>query len=130
MSFFRYMIKRAARKLTFPSLPPSFPPSLPPSLRYFVSQVANRIVAVEDKKLVVYEGDYHYYMQKNEEMKSKIEGRYVDGVSGIRQAPKVEEGREGGKVGKEGGKKNFGGKAPGISGRKEKGVKNAKRMTL
>lgn len=28
--------------------------------RYFVSQVANRIVAVEDKKLVVYEGDYKY----------------------------------------------------------------------
>jgi ATPase subunit of ABC transporter with duplicated ATPase domains len=27
-------------------------------LRYFVSQVANKIVAVEDKKLVVYEGDY------------------------------------------------------------------------
>lgn len=25
---------------------------------YFVSQVANRIIAVEDKKLTIYEGDY------------------------------------------------------------------------
>ena len=65
-----------------------------------------------------------YYMEKNEEMKEKIEGRYVDGVGGIRAAPKLEEGPE------RKDKKNFGGKAAGISGRKDKGVKNAKRMTL
>lgn len=63
-------------------------------------------------------------MEKNEEMKEKIEGRYVDGLGGIRAAPKLEAAGEGAK--KE--KKNFGGKAQGISGRKDKGVKNARRM--
>ena len=58
-------------------------------------------------------------MEKNEEMKAKIEGRYVDGVDGIRAAPKIEEAA----VAKP--KKNFGGKG-GPSGNTSKGVKNAK----
>lgn len=60
-------------------------------------------------------------MEKNEEMKAKIEGRYVDGTDGIRAAPKVDLSEQ-----KE--KKNFGGK--GGSGRKEKGIKNAKVSVL
>jgi hypothetical protein len=66
-------------------------------------------------------------MDKNDEMKEKIEGRYVDGVGGIRAAPKLE---EAGPAGAKKDKKNFGGKAQGISGRTTKGVKNAKRMTM
>lgn len=54
-------------------------------------------------------------MEKNEEMKEKIEKRYVDGVGGIRSAKKIELVEE---------KKNFGGK--GASGSKDKGIKNAK----
>lgn len=65
-----------------------------------------------------------YYMEKNDEMKEKIESRYVDGVGGIRAAPKIE---AAGGDGKPRDKKNFGGKgAP--SGRKDKGIKNARRM--
>ena len=63
-----------------------------------------------------------YYMDKNDEMKDKIESRYVDGVSGIRAAPKLEAAPE------KKDKKNFGGKGVGPSGRKDKGVKNAKRF--
>lgn len=61
-------------------------------------------------------------MEKNEEMKAKIEGRYVDGVEGIRAAPKIQEAAGGAAVKS---KKNFGGKG-GPSGNTAKGVKNAK----
>ncbi len=64
-------------------------------------------------------------MDKNDDMKDKIEGRYVDGVSGIRAAPKIEEAVE-----KKKDKKNFGGKVQGLSGRKDKGIKNAGRMQI
>lgn len=67
---------------------------------------------------------HRYYMEKNDEMKEKIESRYVDGVGGIRAAPKIEE------MAEKKDKKNFGGKGQGPSGRTAKGVKNAKRMTM
>jgi ATP-binding cassette subfamily F protein 3 len=35
--------------------------------RYFISQVATKIVEIRDGELVVYDGDYHYYQQKKEE---------------------------------------------------------------
>jgi len=35
--------------------------------RYFISRVANRIVELRDGELVVYRGDYAYYLQKKEE---------------------------------------------------------------
>lgn len=87
--------------------------------RYFVSQVATKVVAVEDKKLVEYMGDYKFYMERNEAMKAKIEGRYVDGVRPIEAAKVIDVNQ----IAAE--KKNFGGRG-GPSGRKEKGVKNAK----
>ena len=91
--------------------------------RYFVSKVANAIVAVEDKKLVKYQGDYKFYMDKSKEMKKKIEARYVAGVERIRAAPVVEL-EELTKP-----KRNFGGaKNANMVTRKDKGVKNAKRM--
>mmetsp|Transcript_39094 Transcript_39094/g.67606 ORF Transcript_39094/g.67606 Transcript_39094/m.67606 type:complete len:766 (-) Transcript_39094:128-2425(-) len=96
--------------------------------RYFISQVANTICDIVDKDLEIYPGDYRFYMEKNREMKEKIESRYVDGVDGIKQMKKVEVFLEevDDKVAKK--KKNFGGKG-GPSGNKNKGVKNAKRMS-
>lgn len=91
--------------------------------RYFVSKVANAIVAIEDKKLVKYQGDYKFYMDKSKEMKQKIEARYVSGVDRIEAAPVIEL-EELTKP-----KRNFGGaKTANMVTRKDKGVKNAKRM--
>jgi ATP-binding cassette subfamily F protein 3 len=43
--------------------------------RYFISQVANKIVEVRNGELLVYAGDYHYYQDKllEEKLKSKKE---------------------------------------------------------
>lgn len=70
-----------------------------------------------------YNGDYRFYMDKNAEWKEKVEARYVDGTEGIKELAVVEPPLEE----KEKKKKNFGGSAV-TSGRKDKGVKNAKRM--
>lgn len=92
--------------------------------RYFISKVATTIVAIEDKKLVKYTGDYKYYMEQSKKMKEKIESRYVAGVNRIESAPiidleQIEQPKK---------KKNFGGsKNAHLVTRKDKGVKNAKR---
>jgi ATP-binding cassette subfamily F protein 3 len=39
--------------------------------RYFISQVANKIVEVRDGELWLYRGDYHYYLDKVAEEKDK-----------------------------------------------------------
>jgi ATP-binding cassette subfamily F protein 3 len=39
--------------------------------RYFISQVANKIVEIREGELRVYQGDYHYYLSKIEEEKEK-----------------------------------------------------------
>ena len=91
--------------------------------RYFISKVATTIVAIEDRKLVKYQGDYKFYMDKSKKMKEKIEARYVKGVDRIDSAPVVDL-EELTKP-----KRNFGGaKTAGMVTRKDKGVKNAKRM--
>ncbi|MEM8778434.1 MAG: ABC-F family ATP-binding cassette domain-containing protein, partial [Cyanobacteria bacterium P01_G01_bin.49] len=41
--------------------------------RYFISQVANKIVEIKEGELVVYPGDYHYYLEKLEEERLKAE---------------------------------------------------------
>lgn len=41
--------------------------------RYFISQVANKIVEIRDGELRVYQGDYHYYLSKLEEERQKAE---------------------------------------------------------
>ncbi|CAN0482790.1 unnamed protein product, partial [Ectocarpus sp. 8 AP-2014] len=90
--------------------------------RYFVSQVATTICNLEEENLVRYDGDYRYFLERNDNILEKVESRYVAGLSGIQKAKRVdfeEMGRS---------KKSFGGKG-GPSGRKDKGVKNAKRNT-
>ena len=66
-----------------------------------------------------YPGDYRFYMDKNAEVKEKVEGRYVAGVKKIGNAVVVEVDKG----------NNFGGKG-GPSGRLDKGVKNAKRQNV
>merc|ERR1719488_353901 len=57
--------------------------------RYFVSQTANTILALEDGKLVVYDGDYKSYMEQNEEkVKDKVEARYIPGCRRLRRRPR------------------------------------------
>jgi len=93
--------------------------------RYFVSQTATTILALEDGKLVVYDGDYRSYMEQNEKTKGMVEKRYIEGLPTIQSAPKIElQPEDSLKMEKK--KKNFGGK--GQSGNKMKGVKNAKRQ--
>eukprot|EP00934_Nitzschia_sp_Nitz4_P002929 Nitzschia sp. Nitz4//scaffold124_size66437//1956//5721//NITZ4_006100-RA/size66437-augustus-gene-0.0-mRNA-1//1//CDS//3329534519//2919//frame0 len=55
--------------------------------RYFISQVATTIVAIEDKKLVTYNGDYKSFLERKNKMKERIEARYVKGVPKIESAP-------------------------------------------
>ena len=94
--------------------------------RYFVSQTANTILALEDGELAIYDGDYKSYMEKNvENVADKVEARYIPGLSTIKKAPKFELKQVETVVKKK--KKNFGGKGA-TSGNKNKGIKNAKRM--
>lgn len=90
--------------------------------RFFISQCATSIVAIEKKELVKYQGDYKFYMDRSKEFKDKVEARYVAN-NRIEAAPVVdfEELQKP--------KKNFGGaKTAGLVTRKDKGIKNAKRM--
>jgi ATP-binding cassette subfamily F protein 3 len=59
--------------------------------RYFISRVATTIVAIEDKKLQRYMGDYKFYMEKSSKIKEKIEARYIKGVEErIESAPVID----------------------------------------
>jgi ATP-binding cassette subfamily F protein 3 len=40
--------------------------------RYFISQVANKIVEIRDGELILYRGDYHYYLDKIAEEKDRV----------------------------------------------------------
>ena len=93
--------------------------------RYFISKVATTIVAIEDKKLTKYQGDYKFYMEKSQALKEKIESRYVNGVKRIESAPIIDLEE----IQKSSKKKSFGGaKNSHMVTRKDKGVKNAKRQ--
>ena len=93
--------------------------------RYFISKVATTIVAIEEKKLTKYQGDYKFYMEKSKVLKEKVEARYVNGVKRIESAPIID--LEAIQVA--GKKRNFGGARSADSAkRKDKGVKNAKRQ--
>uniref|UniRef100_A0A6U2Q7G8 ABC transporter domain-containing protein n=1 Tax=Leptocylindrus danicus TaxID=163516 RepID=A0A6U2Q7G8_9STRA len=90
--------------------------------RYFVSKVATTIVAIEDKKLVKYPGDYKFYMDKVKEVKDKVTSRYVSDFK-IENAVSVDFDEINKKKG------NFGGaRTANLVTRKDKGVKNAKRQ--
>jgi ATP-binding cassette, subfamily F, member 3 len=56
--------------------------------RYFISQVANKIVELRDGELVVYNGDYHYYLEKLEQEKQKEKQRIEAEKKAAKQAEK------------------------------------------
>ncbi|YAI82673.1 MAG: ABC-F family ATP-binding cassette domain-containing protein [cyanobacterium endosymbiont of Rhopalodia sterrenbergii] len=41
--------------------------------RYFISQVANKIVEIKEGELIVYPGNYHFYLDQKEEERRKVE---------------------------------------------------------
>ena len=93
--------------------------------RYFISKVATTIVAIEEKKLTKYQGDYKFYMEKSKVLKKKVESRYVNGVKRIESAPVIDLEA----IQAAGKKKSFGGaKTAHMVTRKDKGIKNAKRQ--
>ena len=93
--------------------------------RYFISKVATTIVAIEDRKLNKYLGDYKFYMDRSKAVKEKIGARYAKGVKHIELAPvtNLDKADQQGKKKS----KNFGGaKNANMVTRADKGVKNAK----
>lgn len=56
--------------------------------RYFISQVANKIVEIRDGELIVYAGDYHYYLEKLDEEKQKAEQKRIETEKAAKSAAK------------------------------------------
>ena len=60
--------------------------------RYFISRVANRIVELRDGELVIYRGDYAYYLQKKEEERQEAEqARIEEALSQKREANRLKQ---------------------------------------
>jgi len=56
--------------------------------RYFISQVANKIVEIRDGEFRVYLGDYHYYLEKLEEEKEKAKMEAIEAEKATKAAAK------------------------------------------
>jgi ATP-binding cassette subfamily F protein 3 len=79
--------------------------------RYFISQVATTICAIEDKALALYSGDYRYYIDNRPEVLEKVVARFVSGDSREIGSAKVVEPLETDTGSR---KKNFGGTFPSV----------------
>jgi ATP-binding cassette subfamily F protein 3 len=62
--------------------------------RYFISQVANKIVEIRDGEFRVYLGDYHYYLDKVAEEKEKAQLATIEAEKAAKAAAKREKQRE------------------------------------
>lgn len=56
--------------------------------RYFISQVANKIVEIRDGELRLYRGDYHYYLDKIAEEKEKAQLAAIEAEKSAKAAAK------------------------------------------
>jgi ATP-binding cassette subfamily F protein 3 len=56
--------------------------------RYFISQVANKIVEIREGELRLYTGDYHYYLNKLEEERIKAENDRIAAENAAKAAEK------------------------------------------
>ncbi len=56
--------------------------------RYFISQVANKIVEIREGEFRVYLGDYHYYLEKLEEEKEKAKMEAIEAEKAAKVAAK------------------------------------------
>ncbi len=57
--------------------------------RYFISQVATKIIEIRDGEFRVYLGDYHYYLKKIEEEKEAAELAAIEAEKAAKKAAKV-----------------------------------------
>jgi len=57
--------------------------------RYFISQVANKIVEIRDGEFRVYLGDYHYYLTKIEEEKQQAKLAEMEAEKAAKKAAKT-----------------------------------------
>ncbi len=57
--------------------------------RYFISQVANKIVEIRDGEFRVYTGDYHYYLDKLEEEKEAAQQKRLAVEQAAKKAAKT-----------------------------------------
>ncbi|WP_375472331.1 ABC-F family ATP-binding cassette domain-containing protein [uncultured Nostoc sp.] len=57
--------------------------------RYFISQVANKIVEIRDGEFRVYLGDYHYYLQKIAEEKEQAKLATIEAEKAAKKAAKA-----------------------------------------
>jgi ATP-binding cassette, subfamily F, member 3 len=57
--------------------------------RYFISQVANKIVEIRDGEFRVYLGDYHYYLQKLEEEKELARLTAIEAAKAAKKSAKA-----------------------------------------
>ncbi|MEB3178015.1 MAG: ABC-F family ATP-binding cassette domain-containing protein [Nostocaceae cyanobacterium] len=57
--------------------------------RYFISQVANKIVEIRDGDFRVYLGDYHYYLEKIEEEKEQARLAALEAEKAAKKAEKA-----------------------------------------
>ena len=62
--------------------------------RYFISQVANKIVEIRDGELRLYRGDYHYYLDKIEEEKERARLEKVESEKNAKSAKKRQKQQE------------------------------------
>jgi ATP-binding cassette, subfamily F, member 3 len=62
--------------------------------RYFISQVANKIVEIRDGELILYRGDYHYYLDKIAEEKLKTELEAIEAAKAAKVAAKRDKEKE------------------------------------
>ncbi|PAX54167.1 ABC-F family ATP-binding cassette domain-containing protein [Brunnivagina elsteri] len=62
--------------------------------RYFISQVANKIVEIRDGDFRIHLGDYHYYLSKLEEEKEAAELAEIEAEKAVKKAAKVAKSQE------------------------------------
>ena len=62
--------------------------------RYFISRVANRIVELRDGELVLYRGNYSYYVEKKAEEKAAAEAALQQAQQEAKKKAKREKQKE------------------------------------
>ncbi len=62
--------------------------------RYFISQVANKIVEIRDGDFRIHLGDYHYYLSKLEEEKEAAELAAIEAEKAAKKSAKVAKSKE------------------------------------
>ncbi|MBP0018806.1 MAG: ABC-F family ATP-binding cassette domain-containing protein [Cyanobacteria bacterium SBLK] len=62
--------------------------------RYFISKAATKIVEIREGELIVYNGDYHYYLDKIEEEKEKERHRLAEAKKAAKRAEKAAKQKE------------------------------------